>query len=177
MSIKIYDVDRDSTTRIQMHQPISPFDQMMQNAISSNTYSFSSTCPVCSNTASCLSCLSSVADILDEHSDIMDEGVTEVHVEECLAVAADMLGDDLTVLKVEGDLGDCGICLEEFKLGEYFKRLPCSNIVNHLFHPNCIDKWLENNDTCPMCRACVKPKSDGNLHELTWGDILQEPMF
>ena len=170
MSIKIYDVEHDSTTRIQMHQPISPFDQMMQDAISSNTYSFSSTCMVCSNTASCLSCLSSVADALDER-------LTEVHVEECLVAAADVLDDGLTVLKVEGDLGDCGICLEEFKLGECFKRLPCSNIVNHLFHPNCIDKWLENNNTCPMCRACVKPKPDGNLHELTWGDILQEPMF
>jgi hypothetical protein len=27
---------------------------------------------------------------------------------------------------------------------------------NHLFHKICIDKWLENNTTCPLCRTVIK---------------------
>ena len=26
---------------------------------------------------------------------------------------------------------------------------------NHLFHSECIDEWLNNNPTCPICRMDV----------------------
>jgi len=32
----------------------------------------------------------------------------------------------------------------------WIKVLPCKG--KHAFHTKCIDKWFENNDTCPICR-------------------------
>ena len=56
---------------------------------------------------------------------------------------------------VEGDIGDCSICLEEMKKGEECRALPCSETTNHRFHKKCIDTWLHKNTTCPTCRAEV----------------------
>ena len=42
----------------------------------------------------------------------------------------------------------CPICLEDIKPREIPSATPCG----HLFHPNCISRWLEERDTCPMCR-------------------------
>ena len=56
----------------------------------------------------------------------------------------------------------CSICLDEFKLGDKYIRLPChgeenESEENHVFHSGnelCsgIKPWLERNNTCPMCR-------------------------
>ena len=56
----------------------------------------------------------------------------------------------------------CSICLDEFKLGDKYIRLPCrdeenESEENHVFHSGddtCsgINPWLERNNTCPMCR-------------------------
>lgn len=53
----------------------------------------------------------------------------------------------------------CSICLDEFKVGDKYIILPCSNESedNHVFHSGdetCsgIKPWLERNNTCPMCR-------------------------
>lgn len=56
-------------------------------------------------------------------------------------------------LKCEGEMDECGICLEKIKVGEEFRPLPCSNTVNHCFHSSCIDQWLRTKNTCPTCRA------------------------
>jgi len=46
-------------------------------------------------------------------------------------------------------LGKCNICLEEIDTIKLHRELPCK----HVFHPECVDKWLlSNNATCPMCR-------------------------
>lgn len=47
---------------------------------------------------------------------------------------------------------NCSICLEQFTEDARYTSLQCS----HTFHKDCIDKWLENNETCPICRdVCV----------------------
>ncbi|KAF8035280.1 hypothetical protein BT93_C1337 [Corymbia citriodora subsp. variegata] len=51
----------------------------------------------------------------------------------------------------EGD-GCCSICLEELNGAEKVIDTPCS----HLFHNRCIVKWLERNDSCPLCRSKVE---------------------
>lgn len=56
-------------------------------------------------------------------------------------------------MKAEGSLGDCSICQEDIKEGDQFKRLPCSDTVNHCFHTQCIDPWLKQQKTCPNCRS------------------------
>ena len=47
----------------------------------------------------------------------------------------------------------CNICLAEIYPGVNFIRLGCSD--RHLFHQNCIYTWLQQNPSCPLCRAKV----------------------
>ena len=46
----------------------------------------------------------------------------------------------------------CVVCLENFVKGDKRKVLACS----HGFHPECIDKWLNENGVCPTCKAKVE---------------------
>ena len=43
---------------------------------------------------------------------------------------------------------ECSICLEEFCNGSEVMRMPCS----HIYHKDCIVKWLETSHLCPLCR-------------------------
>uniref|UniRef100_M0ZSV5 RING-type E3 ubiquitin transferase n=2 Tax=Solanum tuberosum TaxID=4113 RepID=M0ZSV5_SOLTU len=43
---------------------------------------------------------------------------------------------------------DCLVCLDEIGEETQVLRLPCS----HMFHGDCITKWLENSHYCPLCR-------------------------
>ncbi|XP_060964273.1 putative RING-H2 finger protein ATL19 [Cannabis sativa] len=47
---------------------------------------------------------------------------------------------------------ECVICLEDFEEGESCQVFP---FCNHIFHTNCIDHWLKNRPTCPICRHCI----------------------
>jgi len=44
---------------------------------------------------------------------------------------------------------DCSICLKPMK--KLIKRTAC----NHCFHPQCLNKWLQEHANCPLCRAEV----------------------
>jgi len=43
----------------------------------------------------------------------------------------------------------CAICMEELKEGEQVRSLPCF----HIFHAEEIDKWLQTNSSCPICKT------------------------
>jgi hypothetical protein len=43
----------------------------------------------------------------------------------------------------------CPICYEEDQIVRH--TLSC----NHTFHVHCIDRWLKNNSTCPLCRCNI----------------------
>ncbi|XP_057484653.1 RING-H2 finger protein ATL57-like [Actinidia eriantha] len=45
---------------------------------------------------------------------------------------------------------DCAICLAEFEDRETVKLIPH---CGHVFHPECIDKWLSSRVACPLCRS------------------------
>ncbi|VVA22784.1 PREDICTED: NEP1-interacting [Prunus dulcis] len=46
----------------------------------------------------------------------------------------------------------CSICLQELKEGECARELPT---CRHFFHMACIDQWLKQQSSCPMCRTRV----------------------
>ncbi|KAM3347645.1 hypothetical protein ACQJBY_021528 [Aegilops geniculata] len=43
----------------------------------------------------------------------------------------------------------CCICLSRFSNNEDLRELPCG----HVFHMECIDKWLKINALCPLCKS------------------------
>jgi len=47
----------------------------------------------------------------------------------------------------------CSICLEESSKEKEEYKLSC----NHIYHKACIQEWLSNHTTCPLCRAHVDP--------------------
>ncbi|XP_013878444.1 E3 ubiquitin-protein ligase CIP8 isoform X2 [Austrofundulus limnaeus] len=51
----------------------------------------------------------------------------------------------------------CQICFCDYADGEKLRMLPCF----HDYHMGCIDRWLKDNNTCPICR--VKLSDEGLL--------------
>ncbi|KAK1265507.1 RING-H2 finger protein ATL8 [Acorus gramineus] len=47
---------------------------------------------------------------------------------------------------------DCAVCQNDFTSNERVRYL---NRCRHSFHIDCIDKWLREHSTCPLCRQCV----------------------
>lgn len=45
----------------------------------------------------------------------------------------------------------CAICIEPYKISEVLRMLPC----HHEFHKSCIDPWLLEHRTCPMCKMDI----------------------
>jgi len=45
----------------------------------------------------------------------------------------------------------CSICLSDYEFGQVIKILPCM----HKFHGQCIDMWLGEHNTCPVCKTKV----------------------
>lgn len=45
----------------------------------------------------------------------------------------------------------CMVCLEEKEVGQTLRTLPCL----HDFHKECVDEWLLQNATCPVCKLDV----------------------
>ncbi|XP_038885922.1 E3 ubiquitin-protein ligase RING1-like [Benincasa hispida] len=56
-------------------------------------------------------------------------------------------------IDVGGELliGECRICLDELMNGMEVTRLPCA----HVYHRDCIVKWLETSHLCPLCRYAM----------------------
>jgi hypothetical protein len=52
----------------------------------------------------------------------------------------------------EGDLAEiCPVCIDGFKTCDIVRILPCK----HLFHKSCVDPWLLENRSCPMCKMDI----------------------
>ncbi|KAL1206480.1 E3 ubiquitin-protein ligase BIG BROTHER [Cardamine amara subsp. amara] len=58
-----------------------------------------------------------------------------------------VVGDRHVAKRVTG--ADCPICLTELSSEMSRMELPCS----HVFHSECVVKWLNNSTSCPICRA------------------------
>ncbi|XP_054261350.1 E3 ubiquitin-protein ligase goliath-like isoform X7 [Macrosteles quadrilineatus] len=51
----------------------------------------------------------------------------------------------------KGDGECCAICIEPYRTTEVVRILPC----RHEFHRGCIDPWLVEHRTCPMCKMDI----------------------
>lgn len=53
---------------------------------------------------------------------------------------------------IDNELGKvCSVCISDYVTGNKLRQLPCM----HEFHIHCIDRWLSENCTCPVCRQPV----------------------
>lgn len=69
---------------------------------------------------------------------------------------------EVNVARLAPDSRTCSICQCEFENGEQARSLPCF----HIFHKECVDRWLGTNKTCPVCRADIegRPAGDAQPH-------------
>ncbi|KAI3923626.1 hypothetical protein MKW98_011256 [Papaver atlanticum] len=56
---------------------------------------------------------------------------------------------------ISGKDADCSICLAKYADNEELKELPCA----HFFHVDCVDKWLQKNASCPLCKLGIRENS------------------
>lgn len=45
----------------------------------------------------------------------------------------------------------CAVCLDEFRNNQHVRTLPC----DHEFHCACVDRWLLEKRTCPLCKRNI----------------------
>jgi hypothetical protein len=54
----------------------------------------------------------------------------------------------------EDPLLKCSICLEHMEPGTEVRTLPC----DHFYHAACVDSWLKQKSSCPMCRGGISTR-------------------
>lgn len=53
---------------------------------------------------------------------------------------------------VDLDSASCSICAQEWQHGEEVRKL---NRCRHYFHKSCVDTWIRDHNTCPLCRTNI----------------------
>ncbi|XDV37356.1 hypothetical protein PO909_006963 [Leuciscus waleckii] len=53
--------------------------------------------------------------------------------------------------ETEPDFNHCAVCIEGYQLNDVVRILPCK----HVFHKMCVDPWLNEHCTCPMCKLNI----------------------
>ena len=64
------------------------------------------------------------------------------------------------IKKLDNDKKNCVICMEDFKNGDISTNLPCL----HMFHTNCIQTWLNTQNTCPICKFELTEENINNIN-------------
>lgn len=75
-------------------------------------------------------------------------------------------------------LETCSICLEdvppmEISNQQKIKHLDCA----HLFHKACIEEWIKQKPSCPLCRAPVEGEEKAVEERGATGPLSLEEMF
>ena len=50
----------------------------------------------------------------------------------------------------------CIICMEEFGIDDPKELVELDCNLHHIFHIDCLEEWLEQETTCPLCREEIK---------------------
>ena len=48
---------------------------------------------------------------------------------------------------------ECPICREDYAAGDRVIKMPCAH--THVFHRECVARWLRKDDSCPLCRSSL----------------------
>lgn len=65
----------------------------------------------------------------------------------------------------------CIVCLAEYQEKDILRVLPS---CRHAFHVNCIDIWLKQHSTCPVCRISLRNSPD---QKRTMQPVYSRPLF
>lgn len=69
----------------------------------------------------------------------------------------------------------CTVCLEEYEAKDVVRVLP---YCGHAFHAACIDAWLKQHPTCPICRSTTKHRAGaGTMPPLYYAVAMAGPPF
>lgn len=121
---------------------------------------------------------------------VMDQSFQEQKLQQFAASDEFIQGLEKVQIQ-EGDEYSCGICLEEFKIGETVLKLPCKD-TPHYFHFKDENKealegeeleetcdgilpWLKIKNSCPICR-CEFPKGEEVCLEGTYTENNEQTM-
>lgn len=157
--ITIYEVRRGrqhGTFRIQLPNQRNALDSHILQAVhNNNPYTFVR-CS-CRNGQQCYICAPnrSLTELMQQFN---NDNVPNVTVNIAEAVENALRTNDVSALpeyKAEETLEECAICMEKIKKRQKFRALECSETIYHKFHSKCIDKWVKNHNSCPVCRAKV----------------------
>ncbi|CAL9768082.1 unnamed protein product [Musa acuminata subsp. burmannicoides] len=66
-----------------------------------------------------------------------------------------------------GSETECAVCRENLAIGDKMQELPCK----HLFHPPCLKPWLDEHNSCPICRHELR--TDDHAYE-SWKERERE---
>lgn len=85
---------------------------------------------------------------LSERLGHVSQGATEAQIDALPTHRYHVSRSRLTDTGSTAGLTQCAVCLCDFEEEEEVKTLPCL----HMYHPACIDRWLGEQRTCPVCK-------------------------
>ncbi|XP_044466502.1 E3 ubiquitin-protein ligase SIRP1-like [Mangifera indica] len=86
---------------------------------------------------------------IDDEDEVEEEDFADdMEMEFVTVPASESAIGKLEMLKNEDEATLCVVCLEQILLGSQATRMPCA----HVFHGDCILKWLSMSRFCPLCR-------------------------
>ncbi|KAL8581025.1 hypothetical protein ACOMHN_048059 [Nucella lapillus] len=53
--------------------------------------------------------------------------------------------------ELDSEFDQCAVCIEIYKPHDVIRTLPCK----HVFHKSCVDPWLLDQRSCPMCKLDI----------------------
>ncbi|XP_057187272.1 RING finger protein 150a isoform X3 [Triplophysa rosa] len=74
--------------------------------------------------------------------------------------------------ETESEFDNCAVCIEDYKPNDVVRILPC----HHVFHKNCVDPWLLEHRTCPMCKINILKTLGIPDYEVSIGDPPTNPV-